>query len=354
MKIALMLCAALTATPFLCAQEEKALQQMPNPKTDAHAALAMLAGTWTSIGKMPALPGVPGMEEAKTWTGTEHAELICDGLWLKSVAESECDGEAMQGLWLSGYDPVQKKYRGIWVSSMDEPCMECDGSYDAATKTWTFTGESPMGEFRSIYKVNDADHSVETCYLVDADGKQTECMRIERTRKMSAPTTVATKAIDAAAKIAKWPSEQHALLAAGVGDWKVTSTSIVPGEQPVQETCSERVMPICDGKWFWSDYTGTMMGQPFEGHALTGYDEAKGQYVSFWIDSMSPTHARTQGTYDPASKQWTFRGECTDLAGKPAKIHQTYVQPDANTRDLQMTFETADGKHEMKLHYVRK
>lgn len=353
MKFESLLCAAFVAVPFVHAQDGKA-QEMPNPKTEAHAALAMLAGTWTTTGRMPAVPGMPGMEEAKTWVGTERAELICDGLWLKATAESTCDGEAMQGLWLAGYDPLHKKYRLIWVSSMDEPSSEAEGSYDAPTKTWTFRGPSPMGEFVSVYRMTGADQSIETCYLVGEDGKQTECMRIERTRNTSPLATIGGKPVPASATVAKWPSTQHALLAAGVGEWDATSTCLVPGQEPVVETCSERVTPICSGKWFWSDFTGTMMGQPFEGHSLTGYDEASEQYVAFWIDSTSPTHTRTRGTYDDKTNVWTFRGECVDPAGKPAKIHQTYVQKDADTRDLQMTFETADGKQEMKVRYVRK
>ncbi len=349
MKIELLLCVACTATPFLGAQEGQA---MPSPKTEAHAALATLAGNWTTTGKTAALPGVPGMEEAKEWTGTEHAELICDGLWLKATADSTCKDEKARGLWLAGFDPTQKKYRGIYVSNMDEPCCEMDGSYDAATKTWTFTGKSPAGEFRSVYRLTDADHSVETCYLV-ADGKQTECMRIDRTRNKSALGKVAAAPTPATATTAKWPSAQHALLAAGIGDWNVTCTTLVPGQPAVEEKCAERVLPICDGKWFWSDFTGSMMGQPFEGHSLMGYDEGSKQYVSFWIDSYTATHSRTDGTYDAATKQWTFAGEC-DMGGKPAKIHQVYAQKDADTRDLQMTFESADGKQEMKLHYVRK
>lgn len=348
MKIVTTLCAALLAAPFLRAQEGGAVPQMPDPKTEAHAPLARLAGTWTTACRMEAMPGVPGMAEPTTWTGTERAELVCNGLWLKCVSESKCHDQQMQGLWLTGYDPGQKKYRGLWVSSMDEPYMECDGSYDADTRTWTYTGTSPQGGFRSVLAVESDDRTVETCYLVGEDGTQTQCMRIERTRKADAGP------VDASASMPKPAGEHRAPLADCVGDWNVVTSFSMPGQGAIEEQASERVRPICGGKWLWSDFAGTMMGQPFEGHSLFGYDPVKQQYANVWIDSGSATHALTWGSYDPARKQWTFDGECIDPAGRNARIHQVYRQPDADTRELQMTMTTADGTETMAIHYTRK
>ncbi len=341
-------CAALVVAPFSIAQEGKPTSELPNPKTAAHAALAAFAGEWTSACDLRAVPGLPGHEAAQKSSGIERAELICDGLWLKTTFHGQHEGGPFEGLWLVGYDPLQKQYRGIWVSSMDEPCMECVGSHDAATKTWTFTGESSHGAFRSVVTFADADHCTEVCYLV-ADGKETECMRIERKRQPGAG-----RAVEASVPPKKWPSAAHELLAKGVGDWEARTTCMAPGQKPVVETGRERVLPICGGRWFWSDFTGTMMGQPFQGHSLTGYDAGQQRYVAFWIDSTSPMRSLTHGTHDPKTHAWTFTGECVDMAGKPAKIHQTYVQKDADTRALQMTFEGPDGKQEMKVDYARK
>lgn len=348
MKTVTTLCAALFAAPFLFAQQDGAAPSMPNPKTAAHEPFAVLAGSWVTSGTMAAMPGVPGMETETTWTGIERAELICNGLWLKVLGESQCNGQTMHGLWLTGFDPKQKQYRGICVGSMDEPYMECEGSYDAATATWTWTGESPHGPFRSELKVVSEDYTVETVYLVEGDGKEKRCMRMERRR--AGDIAVAP----ASASVPKLDSEPHALLFRAVGDWDVVTTTNVPGQGETQDQGRERVLPICGGKWFWSDFTGSMMGQPFEGHSLTGYDATKQQYVGVWLDSMSPTHALTWGTYDEAQKQWTFTGKCLDMTENVAEIHEVYRQPDANTRELEMTFTSAAGKQQMKMRYTRK
>jgi hypothetical protein len=321
---------------------------MPNPKTEAHEALALLAGTWQSTCSMAAMPGVPGMEQPTEWTGNEYWEPICDGLWLKCMCEGSCDGQTYTGVWLAGYDPFAKQYTSIWVSSHDEPHSTMNGSFDAASKTFTFAGATPMGEMKSVLVCDGEDRLVETCFAKGEDGVEAQCAKIVRTRIAGAPAREAVaKRGEAAA------SEPLAVLAQDVGEWKATVTMSIPGMEPVVDQGTERIVPICDGKWFWSDYRGTMMGQPFEGHALSGYDATKKQYVGFWIDSMMPVAAPMTGTYDAANKQMTFAGTFVDPNGKPMKMREVFTRPDADTRIAQMTFTGADGSHEMKIVYER-
>jgi hypothetical protein len=45
-----------------------------------------------------------------------------------------------RGQW--GYDPVKKKYVGVWVDSMSTTPMMMEGTYDKAKKTMTMFGEA--------------------------------------------------------------------------------------------------------------------------------------------------------------------------------------------------------------------
>ncbi|HEX5053914.1 MAG TPA: DUF1579 family protein [Planctomycetota bacterium] len=348
-----LVCAVLAA-PFLCAQDAKAKPEMPNPKVQSHEALAMLAGDWQCTCKMAAMPGVPGMEAASEWTGTEHAELICNGLWLKSSIDSKSKDQTFRGCWLMGYDPIKSKYVGIWVSSHDEPSSTSEGTFDEATKSWTFRGRSPMGEFRSVYACKDANNSIETCYATGADGKESECMQIVRTRIKGGIAKDASSTV-APIEAAEPPTlaKEHALLAEGTGRWDAVVTTKAPGQDATEEKGTEHVIPICDGKWTWSDFKGTMMGMPFEGHALTGYESDTKRFVSYWIDCCSPHFSKVTGTYDAAKKVFTFSGTCIDMNGKPATIQQVYAVADKNTRNLTMTMSGADGTQEMKIAYKR-
>ena len=350
MRTKIVLFAALAASPLLFAQDDKGAPpagspQMPNPKVKQHELLAMFAGDWESVCKTSAMPGVPDMDKPSESTGTEHAELICDGVWLKSTINGTHKGKPFQGVWLAGYDPFQKHYAAIWVSNQDEPSCSSAGTYDAKSKTWTFTGKSPMGPVRNTYVFKDADNSTETCFVKAADGKETQCMQIVRKRGRNA------SARDATATTATSP--ENAVLAEGVGNWQAVVTHSTPGQPPAVETCTELVVPICEGRWVWSDFKGHLMGTLFEGHALTGYDAKEKKFVSFWIDSCSATSMRTSGTYDAGKKVFTYDGECVDDHGKPMTVHQVATHKDQDTRTLEMTFKGADATHEMKIDYKR-
>ncbi len=354
MKHTFLLLTAVAVAPFLSAQDNKAAgQQMPDPKTPAHAPLATLAGNWTSTMKMAAMPGVPGLEKPVESTGTERTELICNGLWLKSTINSTWEGQPFQGLWLAGYDPHAKKYKSIWVMSMDEPAAFADGTYDEKTKTWTFIGPSPHGQVRSVMTWKDADTTVETNYLTPPGGKEVESMVITRTRAKGAIPADATSPVTKGAE--KPAAKEHAIHPEDIGTWEATVTCAPPGGAPPStEKGTETITSICEGKWQWTDFKGTMMGQPFQGHGLTGYDAAKKQYVSFWFDSCTATHAMTTGTYDEAKKTFTFAGNCLNHEGKPVTLSQSYSRPDANTRNLNMVCKDPSGASEMKIVYKRK
>ncbi|MCA8951462.1 MAG: DUF1579 family protein [Planctomycetes bacterium] len=353
MKSLFLLSAALVAAPFLRAQDETGAPQMPNPKTEAHEVLASLAGHWRTSGHMAAMPGVPGMEEAKDMTGSEHWELVCNGLWLKATTECVCDGEKTQGLWLQGYDPFEQKYTGVWASGGDEGVGMMTGTYDKTSKTFSFKGSSPMGEFRSEFVCSSADKSVETCWMKGEDGKEIECMKITRERIAAAAPSNASAAIAKAGDAAGEGSDELAPFAQSVGEWRAEMTMPMPGQDTVKENATEHVVPICGGKWFWSDFNGSMMGAPFEGHALSGYDAASKQYVSFWIDSMSPTCMKTTGSYDADKKQMTLTGASRDEQGRPIKVREVSTQSNADTRELHMTFTGPEGAQEMNISYRR-
>jgi len=86
------------------------------------------------------------------------------------------------------------------------------GRYDAAMKTWSWRSRTPQGPMRSTYVLQDADTSLETCWLEGTDGKETQCCEITRKRARAAPVVEA-----AIAKVA--PAREHTLLHEDVGDW---------------------------------------------------------------------------------------------------------------------------------------
>lgn len=351
--------AALSATMCALAAQDPAkqeagvetFQEMPNPKVEAHDALKPLAGTWQCTIKMAAIPGVPGMEKPNELTSMEHAELVCGGLWLKSSVRGTFMGQPFQGVWLAGYDPLQKEYVSLWVDNHDPAMAEMLGSYDPESKTWSWSGESSMGAMRSKMVWKDADTTVETCWSTPPDADEMQTMEI--TRKRVAPgTAIATEAAapKGAAELSAGLRELHR----GLGAWDATvKIAMDAAGVQAEEKCTEHVRPICDGKYTWSDFAGTMMGLPFEGHALVGFDAAKGEYVSYWIDSMSATWMKTTGKLDPESKSITMHGTSLDPDGSPVKVREVMSWEGDDTRLLKMEFEGAQGTQQMEIVYRR-
>jgi hypothetical protein len=356
MKTTLVAFAALTTAPLLTAQETRPQEpkpgaQVPNPRTKAHEALALLAGDWQTSCRIEAVPGVPGMETAVESTGTERIELVCNGLWAKATFAGVHAGEACEGVWLLGYDPFAKGYKLVFVSSQEDGAMEMDATFDDATRTWTFTGTTAQGTMRSVFVHKDANTSVETCYMTPPGGKEIQCAAITRVRSKAAEPRDALAKV---AKIAPKPaSPELARLTEGTGTWDATVTMAMPGQAATTEKATETVASICNGKWTWSDFRGSMLGMPFEGHALVGYDATKQRYVGVWIDSCSATHSITTGTFDEAAKAVVMRGSCLCPEGKPMRIEQTCAQTDANTRTCDMTFQGEHGTQTMKVAYRR-
>lgn len=344
---ALLFAVLLASTTFAQNEKAPAAPPIPEPKHPQHEALRSLAGTWDLVMRLDAMPGVPGKETASESKGIERAELINNGLWLKSSVDATYQDKPFQGVWIAGYDPFQKQYVSVWVSSDESEPGVCEmtGTYDEAKKTWTWRGKTPQGDMRSESVVKAPDTIVETCYMTGADGKETKCMEI--TRKRAAGT--APVAVEASA--GKVPAELAALHK-DVGEWTATVRCSGAGMPPTEEKGTEHVRTVAGGRWLWSDFHGSFGGKAYEGHGLTGYDPNEKKIVSFWIDSMSPVWCKTTGS--AAGNEITLTGSCIDPSGQPMQVKQIIKHADDSMRSLVMETNCSQGPGKMDITYRRK
>jgi hypothetical protein len=116
------------------------------------------------------------------------------------------------------------------------------------------------------------------------------------------------------------PGSQHATLAKTVGEYVVKMRNWEkPGGQPMEESGTASRKMDLDGRVLVEDFNGTMMGAPFVGHGMTGYDNTTGKYWSTWNDSMSTALFVSSGTCD-AQNVCTFKGAMTDPVTKKQKM----------------------------------
>ena len=62
-----------------------------------------------------------------------------------------------------------------------------------------------------------------------------------------------------------------------------------------------------------SNYSGNMMGMPFEGESVTAYDNATKQFTSTWIDNWSSGIMTMTGNWDEGTKTLTQTGKYPDI-----------------------------------------
>jgi hypothetical protein len=108
---------------------------------------------------------------------------------------------------------------------------------------------------------------------------------------------------------------EHAVFAPMVGNWDAAvSFAMAPGAPMMTSKGTYNVRSL-DKMWNVGDFTGDMMGTPFHGVGVLGYDHTTKQYVSYWYDSMASHQASSSGTYDAAKKTFTMKGKAPNMTG---------------------------------------
>ncbi len=174
---------------------------------------------------------------------------------------------------------------------------------------------------------------------------------------LAAAEEPAKPAPDAAAMAFPKPGPEVTLLQGEVGVWDATvEMAMAPGQPPQVSQGVRTCTSICNGLWIAEDFKSSMMGQPFQGHGVTGFDPAKGKYVGIWVDAMSTYVLSSEGTYDKAKGVLTFWMESPGPDGKPMKWHTESTSPDPDTRVWTAYMPGPDGKDVagMKITYKRR
>jgi hypothetical protein len=155
------------------------------------------------------------------------------------------------------------------------------------------------------------------------------------------------------------PGAPHALLTKMAGDWTCAVKYQSDPSQPAQESQSTAtITTLMDGRYIQEVDAGQMMGMPFTGMGLDGFDNVSGKYVSIWIDNMGTGIMTSVGTADASGKVITWIGTMNDpVTGKPAKSRMVTTVIDDNHHTFEMYGTPPGAKKEMKvmtIDYVRK
>ena len=163
------------------------------------------------------------------------------------------------------------------------------------------------------------------------------------------------------------PGDNHKLLATGVGTWTYTTKMWMnpdPSAPPAESSGNSVTKEAMGGRYFITEHSGTMpMPGPdgkikemeFKGISTEGYDNVKKKFVSSWIDNLGTGIMVSEGTYDSASKAFTYRTECEMMPGMKTKIREVIKVVDKDHRVFEF-YEDRGGTEvkTMEIKYTRK
>ena len=153
------------------------------------------------------------------------------------------------------------------------------------------------------------------------------------------------------------PGEPHKQLASLAGSWTTKTKSWMKPDKPPMETtgtCEDKA--LLDGRFLQQECTGEMMGQPYTGIGVHGYDNLTKKYVTTWMDSMGTGIFVMEGTASADGQTITLHGSHPDPMGGVMKHRAVWKFVDANTQTFEMYHKGKDGKEMkmMEITYTRK
>ncbi len=153
------------------------------------------------------------------------------------------------------------------------------------------------------------------------------------------------------------PNEPHKQFANLAGSWTThTKEWMEPGKPPMEADGTAEMKMLLDGRFLYQEYHGQMMGQPFHGIGIDGYDNMTKKYVTAWMDSMGTGIFFMEGTASADGKTITLRGSHPEPGGGKMTHRAVWTLIDNNKQQFDM-YGAHQGQKEMKhleIIYTRK
>ena len=170
---------------------------------------------------------------------------------------------------------------------------------------------------------------------------------------------------DSATMMKNWtaymtPSKPHEMMASWNGTWSGDITMWhAPGTPPEKSKGTAVYKMMLGNRYQVGNFTGNMMGQPFEGMSTLAYDNAKKMFISTWLDNMGTGIMVLEGPWDESTKTMILKGKGIDPSAGNARemdIREVFKTVDENTQVMEMYGPAPDGKEfkMMEITYSRK
>lgn len=143
------------------------------------------------------------------------------------------------------------------------------------------------------------------------------------------------------------PGENHKLLEPLVGKWNHTVHWWMGPEDKGHESKGKNENKwILGGRFIIQVVKGGVKEQPFEGAGVIGYDNAKGEFQTVWLDNMATGMMKGVGRYDASTKTIDEKGTYTDptTIEKERTYRAAWKMLDNDHYVYEMYSQSKDGK----------
>ena len=152
------------------------------------------------------------------------------------------------------------------------------------------------------------------------------------------------------------PGPAHKALEHFVGNWKAeVKCWMEPGGAPQVTQGTAKAHWILNNRFLEEEFHGDMMGKPFTGRSLLGYDNTKQTFNSVWISDSQTSMFTSEGKGDNGYKVITLEGRATCPASGqkdiPMKSVFRVLSPDKHVLEM---FDGSKGNAKtMEITYTR-
>jgi len=174
------------ATPAVAPKDDPSMMKMKEFATPgpSHKTLEMKVGKWSAEMKM----FKPNGDAFPPSKGTSEIKSMLDGRFVAETYTGDFMGQPFHGEGRFGFDNLKKKYISTWLDDAGTGIYAMEGTFDAGSKTFTFTGDMPdtdAGKYvksRMVEKWTDNDHFTVQSFSPGTDGKEFMGMELRYTR----------------------------------------------------------------------------------------------------------------------------------------------------------------------------
>jgi hypothetical protein len=155
------------------------------------------------------------------------------------------------------------------------------------------------------------------------------------------------------------PGAGHKVFENLIGKWETTTSMWWSKDSsPQQSKGASDVRWIMDGRYVLEEVSGDMMGMPWRGMGVTGYDNFKKKYVFTFLDNMGTAILTGEGDFDGKKNVLTSYGKMDEpLTGEKNKTVKYVTRILSKDKHVFEIYDLVGTPHEFKvieIVYTRK